>query len=273
MESFESTVEKPDGATVKAPIEGLARGTALGRYLVLERLGAGAMGVVYGAYDPELDRKVAIKILRRAEGSAGESRRQARFVREAKAIAKLTHQNAVGIFDVGVDDGRVFLAMEYLAGGTLRDWMAAEKRPWREILKMFIEVGHGLAAAHAEGLVHRDFKPDNVLLDRTGTPKVADFGLARLSGPVSAADGESGEISIGPARLFCPEKIAARRCRDPSPARERWPARPRTWRPSSSTPGPSTREPTSSRFASRSTKRSMEGGPSKATRSSIWPIT
>ena len=73
------------------------------------------------------------------------------------------------------------MAMEYLSGGTLRDWMAAKKRPWREIVKMFIEVGHGLAGAHAEGLIHRDFKPDNVLLDKNGVPKVVDFGLVRLS--------------------------------------------------------------------------------------------
>jgi formylglycine-generating enzyme required for sulfatase activity/tRNA A-37 threonylcarbamoyl transferase component Bud32 len=171
----------------------LARGDALGRYIVIERLGAGAAGVVYAAYDPELDRKVAIKILRRQEGDAGESRRQARFVREAKAIAKLAHPNVVGIFDVGVDDGRVFLAMEYMPGDTLRAWMAAKKRPWREILGMFVEVGRGLAAAHAEGLVHRDFKPDNVLIDRAGRPKVADFGMVRLSG--GSADDDSQDRS------------------------------------------------------------------------------
>jgi formylglycine-generating enzyme required for sulfatase activity/tRNA A-37 threonylcarbamoyl transferase component Bud32 len=176
--------------------ETLTRGEALGRYIVIERLGEGASGIVYAAYDPELDRKVAIKILRRKDGDATELRRQARFVREAKAIARLTHQNVVGIHDVGVHDGRVFLAMEYLAGGTLREWMAAKKRPWREVVKMFIEVGRGLAAAHAEGLVHRDFKPDNVLLDRTGTPKVADFGLARLSGPASADSGEDVTAEI-----------------------------------------------------------------------------
>jgi len=190
-------VESSSVGTLNEPVEALARGEALGRYIMIERLGAGAAGVVYAAYDPELDRKVAIKLLRPQEGDARESRRQARFVREAKAIAKLAHPNVVGIFDVGVDNGRVFLAMEYLASGTLREWMAAKKRPWREIVKMFIEVGRGLAAAHAEGLVHRDFKPDNVLLDRAGTPKVADFGLARLSGPSleESDDGTSKDAS------------------------------------------------------------------------------
>jgi formylglycine-generating enzyme required for sulfatase activity len=185
-------VESSSVGMLHEPDEALARGEALGRYIVIERLGVGATGVVYAAYDPELDRKVAVKILRPQEGGAGESRRQARFVREAKAIAKLAHPNVVGIFDVGVDNGRVFLAMEYLQSGTLREWMAARKRPWREIVKMFIEVGRGLAAAHAEGLVHRDFKPDNVLLDRAGTPKVADFGLARLSGPALEPDSDDG---------------------------------------------------------------------------------
>jgi formylglycine-generating enzyme required for sulfatase activity len=175
-------------------VASLARGEALGRYIVIERLGAGAMGVVYAAYDPELDRKVAIKILRWQEGGgeARESRRRARLEREAKAIAKLAHAHVVSIFDVGVDGGRVFLAMEYLAGGTLRAWLGEKKRPWREIVKMFVAVGRGLAAAHAEGLVHRDFKPDNVLLDRAGTPKVVDFGLARPSS-ASGPDGESND--------------------------------------------------------------------------------
>ena len=158
----------------------LARGTTVGRYTVLERIGAGAMGVVYAAYDPELDRKVALKFLR-PHAAADQARREARMVREAKAIAKVSHPNVVSIFEVGVHQGQVFMAMEHLGGGTLRDWLAAKKRPWREIVKLFIDIGHGLAGAHAEGLVHRDFKPDNVLLDKNGAPKVVDFGLVRLA--------------------------------------------------------------------------------------------
>jgi endoglucanase len=164
---------------VNADEDVLARGATVGRYLVLEHLGSGATGVVYGAFDPELDRKIAIKLLRPQD--ADEARRQSRLIREAKAIAKLSHPNVVGIFDVGVHDGQVFLAMEYLAGGTLSQWLAAHKRPWREIVRVFVEVGRGLAAAHAEDLIHRDFKPDNVLLDKQGTPKVVDFGLVRLA--------------------------------------------------------------------------------------------
>jgi serine/threonine protein kinase/tetratricopeptide (TPR) repeat protein len=174
----------------------LDRGAILGRYLVLERLGAGAMGVVYAAYDPELDRKVAIKVLRPQSGVGDKSRRQARLVREAKAIAKLSHPNVVGIFDVGVHEGQVFLAMEYLGGGTLREWMTAAKRPWRETVAMFTEVGKGLAAAHAEGLIHRDFKPDNVLLDKAGKPKVVDFGLVRLTGDLSSTEVYDSQTTI-----------------------------------------------------------------------------
>ena len=165
----------------------LARGATVGRYLIVEQLGTGAMGVVYAAYDPELDRKIALKLLRPDASGEGDGRRQARLVREAKAIAKLSHPNVVGIFDVGVHDGRVFLAMEYLGGGTLHQWLTAERRDWRAVLAMFIEVGRGLAAAHGEGLVHRDFKPDNVLIDKNGVPKIVDFGLVR----VAAGDGDA----------------------------------------------------------------------------------
>ena len=158
----------------------LGIGSVVGRYMVVERIGAGAMGVVYSAYDPKLDRKVALKLLRRRPDRGDQSLRQERLVREAKAIAKLSHPNIVGIFDVGIHQDEVFLAMEHLAGGTLKRWVAAGRRHWRDVVKMFIDVGRGLHAAHAEGLVHRDLKSENVLLDKTGAPKIVDFGLVRL---------------------------------------------------------------------------------------------
>ena len=212
-EAVADTHESGEGAGGKpgAKADGdLKKGDTLGRYLVLEQLGAGAMGVVYAAYDPELDRKIAIKILRPHEGKGDRARRQERLVREAKAMAKLSHPNVGAIYDVGVHGDQVFLAMEFLSGGTLRDWVTAKKRPWREIVKMFIEVGKGLAGAHAEGLIHRDFKPDNVLIDKNGVPKVVDFGLVRLTsaaldqsttGSIDAdtADTiEDGEVSVLP---------------------------------------------------------------------------
>jgi eukaryotic-like serine/threonine-protein kinase len=180
LATYESGDDVSAPATPNVEGDVFARGSTVGRYLVLERLGAGAMGVVYAAYDPELDRKIALKLLRPQQTEGDQTRRQARMVREAKAVAKVSHPNVVGIFDVGVHEGHVFMAMEHLAGGTLRDWMTAKKPAWRDVIKVFIEVGHGLAAAHAEGLIHRDFKPDNVLLDKNGVPKVVDFGLVRM---------------------------------------------------------------------------------------------
>jgi len=173
----------------------LKKGDALGRYLVLDQLGAGAMGVVYAAYDPELDRKIAIKVLRPHEGKGNRERRQERLVREAKAMRKLSHSNVGAIYDVGVHGDQVFLAMEFLSGGTLTDWVRAKKRPSPEVVALFIEVGKGLGGAHAEGLIHRDFKPDNVLLDKNGVPKVVDFGLVRLT---SAALDQSTTGSVDP---------------------------------------------------------------------------
>src|SRR4029077_4878869 len=117
---------------------------------------AGGMGVVYAAFDPDLDRKIALKLLPAQAGDAHRGRREERLVREAKALAKLSHPNIVAIHDVGVHDDQVFLAMEHLGGGTLRQWLAAGQRSWREVLKVFLDAGRGLAAAHAESLIHRD---------------------------------------------------------------------------------------------------------------------
>ena len=164
-------------------------GSVIGRYVVIERLGAGGMGVVYAAFDPDLDRKVAIKLLPAQHDDTDRERREERLTREAKAIAKLSHPNIVAIHDVGVHDDQVFLAMEHLGGGTLRQWLSSGRRPWRQILRLFLDAGRGLAAAHAEHLIHRDFKPENVLLDKNGVTKVADFGLVRLSGALESDDG------------------------------------------------------------------------------------
>jgi len=169
----------------KQPDEPLPRGSAVGRYVVLERIGSGGMGVVYAAYDPELDRKVALKLLRpdRA-GAAGEA--ALRLQREAQAIARLSDPHVVAVYDAGTFGDQVFVAMEFVEGKTLRQWLAETKRSLWEILEVFASAGRGLAAAHAAGLVHRDFKPDNVLLGTDGRVKVADFGLARPAGEVNA---------------------------------------------------------------------------------------
>ncbi|AKJ02101.1 serine/threonine protein kinase [Archangium gephyra] len=178
------------------PEEVLPRGAVVGRYMVLEKLGAGGMGVVYAAYDPELDRKLALKLLHPGSEQVEKSGGQARLMREAQALARLAHPNVISIFDVGTWSGRVFLAMELVEGPSLRDWLKQGPRAWREVVDVFSAAGRGLAAAHAAGLVHRDFKPDNVLLGKDGRVRVLDFGLAR---PASAT-GESlpalGELDL-----------------------------------------------------------------------------
>jgi eukaryotic-like serine/threonine-protein kinase len=147
----------------------------IARFELRDRLGRGGVGVVYSAFDPELDREVAIKLLR-ADRSAGDDRE--RLMREARAMARLTHPNVVPVYEVGEDQGRVFLAMERVAGHTARAWIAATGPTWREIVRIYVQAGRGLAAAHGAKLVHRDFKPDNVLVGADGRARVTDFGIA-----------------------------------------------------------------------------------------------
>jgi tetratricopeptide (TPR) repeat protein/predicted Ser/Thr protein kinase len=165
----------------------------LGRYMLLDRLGHGAMGAVYRAYDPQLDRLIAIKRL------AGDGDQPAHLLREAQAIARLSHPNVVQVHDVGQDEqtGDVFIAMELVAGRTLRAWLREGTRDWREILRAFVDAGRGLQAAHEQGIVHRDFKPENVLVDRAGRVKVVDFGLAQ---PTTGTD----DVDLLRARAHTP---------------------------------------------------------------------
>ncbi|HWB82329.1 MAG TPA: serine/threonine-protein kinase, partial [Nannocystaceae bacterium] len=167
--------------------------TKVGRYRVLERIGTGGMGVIFAAQDDELDRPVAIKILRSDVG-LGSAGRQ-RLLREAQAIARLSHPNIVHVYEVGQDEGQVYLAMELVRGPTLRRWCAEAKPPWADIVAMFAKIGEGLAAAHTAGIVHRDFKPDNALVGDDGRPRVIDFGLARPR----ADAGPTGENQVVPA--------------------------------------------------------------------------
>jgi tetratricopeptide (TPR) repeat protein len=167
-----------------APGAPLPRGASVGRYVVLDGVGAGAMGVVYAAYDPELDRKVALKLLKSAR-SDGVGR--LRLLREAQALAKLSHPNVVAVHDVGTSGEQVFIAMEFVAGVTLAQRLTERAHAWPELLALFIAIGRGLAAAHRAGLVHRDFKPDNVMICADERPRVMDFGLARVE-PAPAPD-------------------------------------------------------------------------------------
>ncbi len=154
----------------------VTRGTAVGRYFVLDMLGAGGMGVVYAAFDPELERKIALKLVLPASGGSDAGR--ARLLREAQALAKLSHPNVVTIHDVGTFGAQVWIAMEFVAGQTLATWATSAPRSWAERLAVLADVARGVAAAHAAGLVHRDLKPDNVMIGDDGRVRVMDFGLA-----------------------------------------------------------------------------------------------
>lgn len=154
----------------------------IGRFEVVDRLGAGAMGVVYAARDPHLDREVALKVLRKEhrDGPAA-----ARLLREAKALARLRHPHVVTVLEIGTYEDGLFIAMDRINGPTLREWLRAP-RSWRAVLEIFVQAAEALQAAHEAGLVHRDFKPDNVLVDAQGRAKVVDFGLARDGDEVSS---------------------------------------------------------------------------------------
>ena len=157
-----------------------ARGAMVGRYFLLRTLGEGGMGVVYAAFDPELDRKIALKLIRKAKEDGRDRARQQRLLREAQAMARVSHPNVVQVHDIGTHQEQVFLAMELVEGGTLTDWIELAPRTVGEVVTAFVEAGKGLAAAHEAGLVHRDFKPENVLVGHDGRVRVTDFGLARL---------------------------------------------------------------------------------------------
>jgi tetratricopeptide (TPR) repeat protein/predicted Ser/Thr protein kinase len=172
----------------------------IGRYQIIRALGSGGMGVVYAAWDEELERRVAIKVVRddRVDSTQGTPR----MLREAKAMAEVSHPNVVQVYDVGsIGPDQVFVAMEFVKGETLSDWLASE-RTWEDILEMFQQAGRGLAAAHRQGLVHRDFKPDNVLVGADGRARVLDFGLARRE-RARSSEGDSllARVPMNPSPL------------------------------------------------------------------------
>ena len=193
-----------DGARpLASPSAPLERGATVGRYIILGVLGRGGMGIVYKAFDPELDRAIALKLVGVGGLRAEPEDARLRLLREAKTLARLSHPNVVAVHDVGAYGKDLFVAMEFVAGTTLRHWLRAEPRKPREILAVFRAAGAGLAAAHRLGIVHRDFKPENVMVEEDGRVRVLDFGLARsfehaLSRPslpsVVAARGHSSEV-------------------------------------------------------------------------------
>ncbi|MEO8699319.1 MAG: serine/threonine-protein kinase [Kofleriaceae bacterium] len=203
------TVDKLLARALEAPpvFPTLPPGTIVAKRYEIERvLGAGGMGTVYLARDHQLDRSIALKLHR----TSGEPER---MHREAVAMAKLAHPNVVAVFEIGSLDGRAFVAMEYIEGASMRDWLAERTRSWREILAALLAAGEGLVAAHDAGLVHRDVKPDNILVGADGRVRIGDFGLAQLRGiagvPVRAdlaTMTETGHI-VGTPAYMAPEQI------------------------------------------------------------------
>ncbi|MBX7080211.1 MAG: serine/threonine-protein kinase [Nannocystaceae bacterium] len=238
--STEAVEQQPRATTTPADTETLAaqaggrpaaprlrHGDAVGRYLVLERIGSGGMGVVFAAYDPELDRKVALKLL---TATPDASQGTTPLLGEAQALARLAHPNVVAVHDAGTLGECVWLAMELVHGETLRAWCARRPRSWRQVVAVAIAACRGLAAAHAVGLVHRDVKPENIMVDddpaaplAIGRVRVMDFGLAHArartgDGPAvgDAAAGTDGGTSLageiaGTPAYMAPEQLAGLR--------------------------------------------------------------
>jgi tetratricopeptide (TPR) repeat protein len=174
----------------------LRPGQRLGRYAIGGLRGVGSMGVVYAAHDTELARAVALKLLRDAADAAVDVGR-ARLVREAQALARLSHPNVVAIHDIGVYDDEVFVAMELVEGAALDEWLHVAPRTPAEILEVMIGAGRGLAAAHAAGLIHRDVKPENILVGTDGRARMTDFGLVRVAASDESAPGATGDDPSG----------------------------------------------------------------------------
>lgn len=191
------TLEATEGQTLEA--RGIQSGDRVGRFTIDKRLGEGGMGVVYLATDSDLQRKVAIKFIHLRPGRE-RSQGARRLLREAQATAALSHRNVVTVHEVGMHQGEPYVAMEYLEGLTLRAWIDAEARSWQEILSVFVQAAKGLQAAHEAGLVHRDFKPENVMVCEERVC-VVDFGLARSSSSAAeespAHSYESPEALVG----------------------------------------------------------------------------
>ncbi len=184
-----ATADPANKVITKTRIRPSHVGLKLGRFTIVERIGSGAMGIVFRADDPGLGRQVALKLLHHPDATLTE-----RLVREARSMAQVSHPNVVTVYDVGIADDSTYIAMELVSGMSLRQWQAIQ-RPLAEVIEAYLAAGRGLAAAHAAGIVHRDFKPDNVLVGSDGRMRVTDFGLASAR-PTADLAAESMSVSL-----------------------------------------------------------------------------
>ena len=186
-------------------VDALLPGSSLGRYQMLERIGRGGMASVYGAHDPELNREVAVKVL--PSFQTDDPTFVERFRQEAQAVARLNHPNIIQVYDFGEDKGFSYIVMEYVTGGTLQD-LVGGRLPLEEVLDLIAPVAEALEYAHSQGVIHRDIKPPNVLLDADRRPKLSDFGLARmLEGSAGLTRGDS---VLGTPSYMSPEQALGR---------------------------------------------------------------
>ena len=188
---------------------GIGPGSHLGRYVVIDALGEGGLSQVFRAFDPELDRSVAVKVLKSRVWGGIDEAWEERLVREAKALAALDDPHVVKVFDVGRHEGRVFVAMELVRGWTLREWATRSKPGWRAARAKIVDAARGVVAAHEAGVIHRDFKPENVLVDTKGRVRVVDFGLAQRVRLEAAAgdDGTESDGLVGTLAYMAPEQL------------------------------------------------------------------
>jgi eukaryotic-like serine/threonine-protein kinase len=207
------------GPAPRALAEGMAIASRIGRFVVLDRIGSGGMGVVLAAYDPELDRRVALKLVRPDRWSSRDTRARGRALAEARAMAKVSHPNVVPVYEIGGLDEGLYVAMELVQGTSVRDWIA-QPRAWQQTVEVFVQLARGLAAVHKAGLVHRDVKPDNLMIRDDGRAQLLDFGIARAlddfgdelgvrssEGPLAAEPATEHGKLVGTPSYMSPEQF------------------------------------------------------------------